>query len=324
MPEKSDRPILIIDSMNLFIRSYAAYPQMSQFGYQMGGCIGFLKKVKYLVDELQPRRVYVVWESGGSTKRRALYKEYKRGRRPVKLNRFYEDDIPDTDENKVHQTQVLVEVLKSTPICQLYAPDCEADDVMAWLCRGKFLKVEKIIASSDKDMYQLLDERTRQYSLDKKKLITMEDVYSEFHVMPWNFALAKTLCGDVSDNIPGVKGIGFKTAVKKIPMLATHQDLILQDIIDYCQSHAKDGPVLQRINESTDQLKLNWRLVHLDSSSLTARQSQTIEKTIKEFKPQANKVAIIRTLLREGIQDFNVDSFLYTFTCLEGFNFVTR
>lgn len=286
----------------------------------MGGTVGFLKKLKYLTDEFQPSAIYVAWESGGSTKRRALYKDYKRGRRPVKMNRFYEDDIPDSDENKVHQTQALVELLKSSPVCQLYAPDCEADDVVAWLCRGKFKQDEKIIVSSDKDMYQLLDERTRQYSLHEKKVITMEDVYSEYHVMPWNFALAKTLCGDVSDNIPGVKGVGFKTAVKCVPMLATHQDLLLQDVIDYCQSHSNEMSVIKRITESIPQLKMNWRLVHLDSSCLTQRQTSIVEHAIKSFVPKASKTSMIKTLIREGIQTFDVDSYLYTFTCLEGFN----
>ena len=324
-PNTVKRPVLIVDAVNLFIRCYVAYPQMSTVdGHQMGGVVGFMKKLKFLSEELQPRSIIVVWESGGSSKRRKLYSEYKRGRRPAKMNRFYEDDLPDSDENRVHQTLSLVEFLKLSPVCQVYVNDCEADDVIAYLCKGKYRNDEKVIVSSDKDMYQLLDERTMQYSLDKKKVITMEDVYSEFHVMPWNFALAKTICGDVSDNIPGVKGVGFKTAVNKVPMLATHQDIILQDVIDYCNSHRDDSPVLKRITESIPQLKMNWRLVNLGSSSLTPGQARKIDSTIDKFRPSASKVAFIQSLIKEGIQTFDVDSYLYSFSCIDGYSLSAR
>ena len=98
----SQRPILIIDGMNAFVRSYAAYPSMSSHGYQVGGCVGFLKTLRKLVSEISPSSVYVVWEGGGSQRRRNLYADYKMNRKPEKLNRFYEDDIPDSDDNKKH------------------------------------------------------------------------------------------------------------------------------------------------------------------------------------------------------------------------------
>ena len=109
--DSSDRPVLIVDGMNAFIRSWAAFPTMSAHGYQMGGCIGFLKSLRKLVNEIQPKAIYVAWEGGGSSRRRKIYADYKMGRRPEKLNRFYEDDIPDTEENRKHQLVTLLGIV---------------------------------------------------------------------------------------------------------------------------------------------------------------------------------------------------------------------
>ena len=315
------RPILIIDATNLFIRSYSAYPQMTSRGEQIGGAVGFLKTTRRLIDDIKPSAVYVVWESGGSPQRRALYPDYKKDRRPVRLNRFYDDDIPESEENKAHQIVVLLESLKCTPICQLYVRDCEADDVIAWLCRSKFLKHEKVIASSDKDMFQLLDEKTRQYSLHMKRMVTHDDIFEQHRIMPWNFALAKALCGDPSDNIPGVKGVGFKTAVKKIPMLSSHEDVLLQDVLDFCHSNSKGDKVLQRIVENQDTVRRNWQLVHLDSSTLHHTLAARVNTQVDSFRPIGDKSKFIRSLIKEGIVEFDVEGFFYTFMCIDGYSF---
>ena len=219
--------------MNLFVRSYMAYPTMSAHGYQMGGCIGFLKTLKRIVFEMQPSAVYVCWEGGGSSRRRKLLPEYKLNRVPGRLNRFYEDDIPDSEENRQHQTLALLGMLKCAPVCQLYASDCEGDDLVAYLSYGPMRNVEKVIVSSDKDLFQLLDDRTKLYSLHKKTFVTKENVMEEFRVQAKHFAIAKALCGDPGDNVPGIKGVGFKTVSKLFPMLGTDDNVLLQDVLDY-------------------------------------------------------------------------------------------
>jgi DNA polymerase-1 len=318
------RPILIIDSMNLFVRSYSAYPTMSAHGYQMGGCIGYLKTLKRLVSEIGPSGIYVAWEGGGSQKRRALYSEYKMNRKPEKLNRFYEDDIPDTDDNKKHQIIALLGMLKCVPVCQLYVSDCEGDDVIAYLTRGPFKDVPKIIVSSDKDMYQLLDDTTKIYSLHKKTYVTIPDVVEEFRVQPKNFAIAKALCGDPTDNIPGVKGVGFKTVAKSLPFLSTEEDVILEDVFKYCHSHSEDSVVLRRIVEQEEEIKRNWRLVHLDGSMLSHAQSSKVDHLINTFEPMSDRMGLIRSLVREGINDFDVESFFYAFNCIHNIENRTR
>jgi 5'-3' exonuclease len=263
--------------------------------------------------------VYVTWEGGGSQRRRKLYPEYKANRKPGKLNRFYGDDIPDSEENKQHQLMSLLGVLKNVPVCQIYVSDCEGDDVVAFLCRGPLRDRERIIVSADKDMYQLLDEKTKIYSLYRKKFITSEDLFEEFRIKSHNFALAKCLCGDDSDNIPGVKGLGFKSVAKKFPMLGSDDTIILQDLINY--SHTQKGEAYKRVVQNVDIVNRNWQLVHLDGSMLSADQMKRVEHVVDTFEPAVNKMGLLKILVKEGITDFDSEGFFYDLSCIEGLRY---
>lgn len=311
-----DRPVLIVDGANLFLRSWAAYPTMSTHGYQMGGCIGFMKTLRRILMEIQPKKVFIAWEGGGSRRRRKLYPEYKLGRKAPKLNRFYGEDIPESEENKKHQLISLLGMLKFTPACQVYVSDCEGDDIVAFLCNGPFKNEEKIIVSSDKDMYQLLDEKTRIYSLHKKCIIDANDIFEEFRIKTNNFALAKAMCGDIGDNIPGIKGVGFKTAASKFPMLGNDATLILQEIIDFCSAHSSESAIYRRILENEHDFRRNWRLVHLDGSMLSNDQVSKVQYTIDTFEPRVDRIGLIKALVKEGINDFDIEAFFYAFRCV--------
>jgi 5'-3' exonuclease len=288
----------------------------------MGGCIGFLKTLRKLVNEQQPRAIYIAWEGGGSTRRRNIFKEYKLNRKPEKLNRFYGEDIPESDENKKHQIVALLAMLKCIPVCQIYVQDCEGDDVVAYLCRGPMKDVPKIVASSDKDLYQLLDDKTKIYSLHKKTYITPADVLVEFRVNVKNFAIAKSLCGDPSDNIPGIKGLGFKTVAQKFPFLGTEQDILLQDVFDYAAAHSEDSVIYKRIVEQWDDVRRNWKLVFLDGGMLSSSQADVVDHVINTFVPKVNKMGLIKQLVKEGIGDFDVADFYHVFNCIEGIQYV--
>jgi 5'-3' exonuclease len=288
----------------------------------MGGCIGFLKTLRKLVNEQQPRAIYIAWEGGGSTRRRNIFKEYKLNRKPEKLNRFYGEDIPESDENKKHQIVALLAMLKCIPVCQIYVQDCEGDDVVAYLCRGPMKDVPKIVASSDKDLYQLLDDKTKIYSLHKKTYITPADVLVEFRVNVKNFAIAKSLCGDPSDNIPGIKGLGFKTVAQKFPFLGTEQDILLQDVFDYAAAHSEDSVIYKRIVEQWDVVRRNWKLVFLDGGMLSSSQADVVDHVINTFVPKVNKMGLIKQLVKEGIGDFDVADFYHVFNCIEGIQYV--
>ena len=281
----------------------------------MGGCIGFLKSMQRIAREIQPSRIYITWEGGGSQRRRKLYPEYKMGRKAEKLNRFYGDDIPDSETNKKRQLMSLLGMLKFIPACQIYVSDCEGDDIIAQLCTGSFRNKDKIIVSSDKDMYQLLDDTTRIYSLHKKKIITAKEIFEEFRITTHNFAIAKAICGDAGDNVPGVKGIGFKKVASKLPMLGSNQVLILQDIFDFCQSRIDESIVYRRIIECVDDIKRNWKLVHLDGSMLSGDQVSKMQYVIDTFEPRVNRIKLIQALIKEGIEGFDIEGFFYDLNC---------
>jgi len=310
------QPILIVDVLNMFLRSYAAYPTMSSHGHQMGGCIGFLKTLKNLTYDIKPSKIFCVWEGGGSTKRRRIYPEYKMSRKPEKLNRFYEDDIPDSEDNRKHQMLSLLTMLKVIPVCQLYVADCEGDDVIAHLVRGSFKDEDKIIVSSDKDMYQLLNEKTRVFSPHKKNFVTKEDVFTEFNIHPRNFAIAKALCGDSSDNVPGIKGLGFKTVHKRFHTLGLDEDVLLQDVINYATTHADESPIFKRVVDEQEDLKRNYRLVYLDGGMLSPMQATKIDTVVSTYKPKGDKMALVKLLVQEGINDFDVSTFFFAFNSI--------
>lgn len=304
--------------MNLFVRSYCAYPTMSAHGYQMGGCVGFLKTLCRIVNEVQPKAVYVCWEGGGSSRRRSLLAEYKLNRAPGRLNRFYDDDIPDSEENRNHQVQTLLHMTRCAPICQLYAADCEGDDLVAYLCYGPMRHEGKVIVSSDKDLYQLLGDNAQLYNLHKKTFVTAQTVMEEFRVQAKHFALAKALCGDPGDNVPGVKGIGFRTAAKLFPFLGTEEDVLLQDVFNYANAHVDESRYYKRVIEEESAVRRNWKLVHLDGSMIPAQQRIAVDDRIKSFVPRADRMKLVRHLVKEGISDFDVEGFFYAFNCIEG------
>jgi len=308
-----ERPILLIDALNLFTRHFAANPTISTHGEHMGGVVGFLNALKNMVEMCRPKRVVVVWEGGGSFRRRQLFPEYKATRRPVKLNRFYEGDIPETTENRDAQVKAIVGCLQHVNVNQVYVPDCEADDVIAHLATRKFKHEHKIIMSSDRDYYQILDERTRVYRLGKKTFIDKQGVKQEFGISPNNFCLAKALCGDPSDNIPGVDGVGFKTLSKRFPRLLDDEEVELDSIIEECREHAKKSKtkLYHSIATARELIHRNIRIIDLRGTMLTPEQMRKADHVVENFVPSPNKINLIRELMQLGLTDFNADSFFY-------------
>lgn len=303
---------IIIDGMNLFLRHFAANPTVSVQGTPAGGVVGMIRGIGILCDKFFPTNVTVVWEGGGSSRRRQLYSEYKAHRKPVRLNRFHAGDIPDTVGNRDDQVRAIIGCLRSTGIQQLYVEDCEADDVIAYLCT-KQQNNKIIIISSDKDYYQLLNDDITIYNPGTKSIITRNDVIEKYGISPVNFALAKAICGDISDNIKGVKGIQFKTALLRFPLLADDQQHEIIDIIEYANSQIKIGTKLKAYNSiiiAENKIHLNLKLVALNGEMLDSNQRKRIDYQCDSFEPNRNKINFIRTLIELGLNTtFDVDRF---------------
>jgi 5'-3' exonuclease len=312
--------VLLVDAMGLYLRHFVAHPAMGKDGQHVGGIVGFLIDLKRIVEKFRPNPIYVIWEGGGSTRRRAIFKDYKSHRRPERLNRFYEDDIPNTTADRDNQIKVLVRLLKLTPICQVYVPDCEADDVIGYMSRYHWKDALKIILSADKDYYQLISDGSIIYSPTWKKLVQESDVIERFGVHPVNFSLAKSVCGDSSDNIPGVDGVGFKTLAKRFPQLREDKEVTVAQLVEESKRLVSEGSKVQAIRSISENevlIQRNWSLVNLDTANLAAYQIDRINHVCDTFKPSRNKIEFMRILIQQGIQTFNVDQFFLTLSHIQ-------
>jgi DNA polymerase I len=307
--------ILICDGMSLFIRHFLANPTVSTKGEFAGGVIGFLGSLATVINLTMPKQVIVVWEGGGSVKKRALFSEYKARKKPQKMNRFHADDIPTTVDNRNWQVATIVSLLKTVPVLQLYVENCEADDVIGYLCKYKYPQDPKVIISSDRDFYQLLNDRTKIYTPNTKKYVTSSDVVEKFGISPENFCLAKAICGDVSDNIPGVGGVGFKGLAKRFPELAADDTLSIEEIVKRAaeRNEEKQLQIYSQIIDNEEIIRRNWKLVLLDTGNLSASQVKKIEDGIDQFAPRRDKMGLLRALVREGLGIFDADRFFVSF-----------
>jgi DNA polymerase-1 len=311
--------VLLVDALNLFTRHFVANPAMSEHGHHVGGIVGFLNGIRLINERFSPSKIFVIWESGGSPRRRALLPDYKSKRRPQRLNRYYDDEIPDTVQGRDNQISVIVEILKNTPICQMYVPECEADDVIGYMSRYCFSEDKKIILSSDKDFYQLLSEDVVIYSPTKKKVVTHLDLIKEYRISAENFCLAKSMCGDSADNIPGVKGAGFKTIAKRFPKMICDDTVTIDEIIDISKkfsSEKRSPKVYSEIIKEKDTIRRNWDLIYLDAKNLSYSQVKRISDTLDTFDSRRDKISTMRTLIREGIKTFDVDRFFLSFNSI--------
>lgn len=338
------RPIIVIDSMNIFIRHFAVNETVTTSGEPCGGVVGFIKALNSLVLKFAPEKVIVVWEQGGgSSRRKKIFPEYKANRTKLKSEfsninkdknslpskRWIMDDV----ENKLKQVKILVDALKFLPVCQIYVPEVECDDVVAYLMRHKLNKLPnlKILVSSDRDFYQLLDIPNTKIlnpadkSFHDGPLVKVKVAKDEYIDIPAkNYVIVRTLTGDASDNIPGVSGLGFKTVIKHFPeILKEDLELTTNEIIDLARTKVESisqlpkknksiPKVLSSVLESSDILKRNWQLMFLDSSNLAGSQISKIEFTVDNFQPRMNKIELIKHLLKEGIvSDINFDLLAY-------------
>ena len=174
--------VIIIDALNMFLRSYVISPHLDKRGMPVGGTIGFMKSLQKVARDFDADEVIVAWDGHeGSQRKRSLNKDYKGGRKPVRFNRRM-IDLPEEQEaaNKGYQQVRLMEYLNQMPIIQLIADFTEADDIIALAINNKkYDGWKKTIISSDKDFFQLCREDVQIYRPIQKKVVTKQSVLDE-------------------------------------------------------------------------------------------------------------------------------------------------
>jgi len=308
--------ILIVDGLNIYVRSYIANPSVSTNGYPIGGCRGFLSSLQKIARDTKPDKIVVVWDGdGGSARKRKLCPGYKGGRKPIRLNRAIHNLTESQEKaNRNWQYENTLDYLDLLPVHQIRIDGFEADDVIAYVASmSEFQDDLKIIVSTDKDFYQCVYSSDkgqtivyRPQSKSQRELVREKDLLEEHNIHPSNFVIARTMEGDKSDNLPGVPGVGIKTVAKRFPFLKENKEYYLQDVYEECEKNLGKAKIYDTILEHRATTDLNYQMMQLSAPNLSAQAGREIQSRIKS--PLAfNKTAVTASMIADGFGAGNWD-----------------
>ena len=276
--------ILMIDGLNLFFRNFAMMNMVNPEGIHVGGLGGFFRSLGAEIRRVNPTQVYVIFDGAGSSNsRKNLLPEYKSGRDLQRITNWDAfDNLEDEHDAKVDQIVRIIQYLKTLPVKTIGIPKVEADDVIAYLSSviPQDPKDKVFIVSSDKDFLQLINQNVIVYRPMEKEFYTEETVVEKFKMSPTNFIIYKTLMGDNSDKVAGVKGLGPKKLYKLFPELS-ERDLTLDDIYNICESKFKENVIYARIIQNIDALERNYKIMDLSNPMLDENDKKYLTQVVK-------------------------------------------
>lgn len=204
---------LVIDSNYLAHRAYHAMKGLSHEGDSTGMLFGFLRDVRQLDDQFRPSRTFFCFDRGRGA-RREVYPGYKADR-----DQRYEDATPEEQDGiKEFRGQVRKLARYYLPTIGyrniISQPGYEADDHIAAVVDVR--KAPVVIVSADQDLWQLLAADVTQYNPQTGRVATVDTLQAEYGLLPSQWVMVKAIAGCKSDNVPGVAGVGEKTAAKWI------------------------------------------------------------------------------------------------------------
>jgi len=216
--------LLLIDGHYYVYRSFHAIQSLkTSRGEPTNAIYGFVKTVRKMLKDLRPDFAAVFWDEGLPEKRVALQPAYKQQR----------ESMPET---MVPQLDFIREFCRPMGIVSIAKPNAEADDLMAcYVIEAETRQIDSILATNDKDLFQLVNDSVKIYSTNKTDLKSPKDphallgtpeVTEKWGVPPQGIAEVLALTGDSVDNIPGVEGIGQKTAAALIRKFGTIERLL--------------------------------------------------------------------------------------------------
>ena len=219
----SKKHIYLIDGSGYIFRAYYALPPLTRKsdGLPVGAVSGFcnmlykfLEEARSLDKEDRPTHLAVIFDSARKNFRNDIYKDYKANRH-------------DTPEDLIPQFEYIRKAVTAFNIPSIELLNYEADDLIATYKEQASKKNIKVtIISSDKDLMQLVDDNTFMFDAMKEYYIGKEEVKEKFGVYPEKVIDVQSLAGDSSDNIPGVPGIGIKTAAELINQFGSLENLL--------------------------------------------------------------------------------------------------
>jgi DNA polymerase-1 len=255
--------LVLVDGSSYLYRAFHAIPPLStKAGEPTNAVLGVVNMLYKLLDEEKPERMAVVFDAPGKTFRDDLYAEYKADRAPM------------PDELRA-QVEPLLEAIRGMGICLLRVDGVEADDVIGTLARqATAAGFRTVISTGDKDLAQLVDEHVTLVNTMDNTTLDRERVIRKFGVAPEQVVDYLALVGDSIDNIPGIPGVGPKTAVKWLQQYGNVETL-----------KAKAGEIGGKIG---DRLRDGLRTLDLSKELATIRCDVELPLTIDELalKPQ--------------------------------------
>ena len=292
MPKQSER-IYLIDGSSYIYRAYYAIRHLSNSkGEATNAVYGFTKMLLTLLREEKPDRVAVIFDAKGPTFRKELYPEYKANRSAM-------------PEDLVPQIPWIKDVVRAFNLPAVELAGYEADDIIATLAKRYAEQGHDItVVTGDKDLMQIVDEQIRLLDTMKGKVSRRDEVIDRFGVPPEQVLEILGLAGDTSDNIPGVPGIGEKTACALIQEFGSIENLL--NNIDQVKGKKRQ----ENLREYGDQARLSRQLadliydleldVELDDLTLQEPDREALEilfknlefsKLLQEFSPEKPQTA---------------------------------
>jgi DNA polymerase-1 len=253
MTTSSDRTYLIDGSGYIFRAFFAIQRLSTKSGFPTNALFGFLKMIQKTVSEANSSKIAIIFDAGKKTFRNDLYPEYKANR-------------TECPPELLEQMPYFSELSRALGLPVLLCPGYEADDIIATLT-SKLVekKQDVVIVSGDKDLMQLVSEHVQIWDTMKDKHYDIEGVKEKFGVPPSQVTEVLGLMGDSSDNVPGVDGIGPKTATQLIQKYGTVENIITK------VEEIKNDPEIRnrkKIGESIESgleiLRLSRKLVEVD------------------------------------------------------------
>jgi DNA polymerase I len=244
----SAHKLILVDGSSYLYRAFHALPPLSNSkGEPTGAVLGVLNMLNKMIKEESPERIAVVFDAPGRTFRDDLFDQYKAHRTPMP------DDLR-------AQLQPLLEVVAAMGLPLLRVAGVEADDVIGTLAKqGAESGYDVLISTGDKDMAQLVGPRVGLINTMSNTRLDRDGVKAKFDVYPEQIVDYLALVGDSSDNIPGVTGVGPKTAAKWLNQYRTLDELI---------AHAGDiaGKVGENLRNELPMLELSRKLATIDTA----------------------------------------------------------
>ena len=246
-PSAAPHHVFLVDGSGFIFRAYHALPPLSRAdGTPTSAVLGFSNMLAKLLSETDADHIAVVFDASGSSFRNRIYDQYKAQR-------------PDPAPDLIPQFGLVRRATEAFGICQIELSDFEADDLIATYARHAVEAGAKVtIVSSDKDLMQLVTDRVTMLDPIKNRPIGAAEVHEKFGVGPDRVIDVQALCGDSVDNVPGVPGIGVKTAAELINTYGDLETLLAR------ASEIKQPKRRQTLIENEKNARLSKELVKLD------------------------------------------------------------